>query len=71
MTKDLPWLIGLFVALVFFAVFEARAIWHPDKQNTLSRFVYNTVHDRPVTIYLMGGFTAALIIHLLAHWCPD
>jgi hypothetical protein len=70
MTKDLPWLIGLAVAAVFFAIFEARAIWHPDKQNTLSRFVYNMVHDKPMTIYLIGMFTGVLVVHLFAHFCP-
>jgi hypothetical protein len=71
MTKDLPWLIGLGVAIIFFAIFEARALWHPDRQNTLSRFVYNAVHNRPVTTYMMGMFTALLMVHLLAHFCPS
>lgn len=67
---DLPWLIGLVIIIAFFAVFEVRAVRNPDKQHTLSRFIYNTVHDRPVTIYLLGMLTGILIVHLFAHWCP-
>jgi hypothetical protein len=70
MTKDLPWLIGLTVAVLFFAIFEARAIWHPDRQNTLSRFIYNKFHDRPITVYFTGMLTAVLVVHLFAHLCP-
>jgi len=68
-TKDLPWLIGIFGAVVFFAIFEARAIWHPDRQNTLSRFIYNIFHGRTITVYFAGLFTALLIVHLFAYWC--
>ena len=70
MSMDLPWLIGLAVAAVFFAVFETRAILEPGRQDTLSHFVYKTVHDRPMTIYLIGMFTGVLVVHLFAHWCP-
>ena len=71
MTKDLPWIIGLGIMIIFFAIFEARAIWHSDRQDTLSTFIYKTVHDKPVTLYLLGMFTGILIVHLFAHFCPS
>jgi hypothetical protein len=70
MNMDLPWLVFLAVAVMFFAIFETRAIWEPDRQDTLSHFVYKVVHDRPVTIYLIGMFTGVLVVHLFAHFCP-
>lgn len=34
-----PWIIGILLAIVFFAVFEGIALSHPDRINTLSTFI--------------------------------
>jgi hypothetical protein len=65
-----PWIIGILVAIVFFAIFEARAFRFPDQQNTLSRFIYNLGSNWPLSIYLMGNFTGGLAVHFFWHWCP-
>jgi hypothetical protein len=69
--EDIPWLIGGFVALVFFVVFEVRALRHSDRQNTLSRFIYSIAKRWPISLYFAGLFTGLLIVHLFQHWCPS
>lgn len=68
---DWPWLlIALPICLAVFIVFEARALLHRDRQNTLSRFCYNTGRRWPISLYLAGMFTGILVVHLFAHFCP-
>jgi hypothetical protein len=68
--KDLPWLLVAFpICLTVFAVFEARALCHRDRYNTLSELCYNTGRRWPISLYLAGMFTGILIVHLFAHWC--
>ena len=68
---DEPWLlIALPICLVVFFFFEGRALLHPDRENTLSRFIYNTGKQWPLSLYFAGMFTGILIVHLFAHWCP-
>lgn len=68
---DLPWLMGLLCAIAFFAYFEARAFKHGDRQNTLSRTIYNVGKNWPLSIWLMGVFAGGLAVHLFWQWCPD
>ena len=67
---NVPWIIGITIAIIFFAWFEARAIRHPDRQNTLSRFIYTIGSKWPLSIWIMGVFAGGLAVHLLWHWCP-
>lgn len=67
---DTSWIVGLLGAIGFFAVFEARAFRHPDRQNSLSRFVYNIGSKWPLSIWLMGVFCGGLAVHFFWHWCP-
>lgn len=66
-----PWWIGSAMAIFFFAYFEARAFRHPERQNTLSRWIYQIGQTWPLSIFLMGGFTFGLAVHFFWHWCPD
>ncbi len=68
---DLPWIIGAFAAIAFFAYFEDRAFRHPERQNTLSRAIYNLGLRWPLSIFLMGMFAGGLAVHFFWHWCPD
>jgi hypothetical protein len=67
---DLPWIIGLFAAIVFFAVFETYALRHPDRQNTLSMAIYTLGSKWPLSIFIMGMFCGALATHFFWHYCP-
>lgn len=67
---NLPWIIGLVAAITFFVVFEARAFRHPDRQNTLSRWIYNLGSTWPLSIFIMGMIVGGLAVHFFWHWCP-
>lgn len=66
-----PWITGLLLAIIFFAVFEAMAFRHPDRVNTLSHAVYTLGKTWPLSIWLMGMFAGGLAVHFFWHWCPD
>jgi predicted outer membrane lipoprotein len=66
-----PWIIGLFLATAFFAVFEALAFKHADRFSTLSHAVYTLGKTWPLSIWLMGMFAGGLAVHFFWHWCPD
>jgi len=67
---DLPWILGALGAIAFFAIFEARAFRHPQRQNTLSHAVYMIGSRWPLSIWIMGVFCGALAVHFFWHWCP-
>lgn len=65
-----PWLIGLAIAIAFFAWFEARAFRHPERQNSLSRWIYDLGSKWPLSIWIMGAMAGGLAVHFFWHWCP-
>jgi hypothetical protein len=65
-----PWIVGIVGAVLWFAYFEARAFRHPDRQNTLSRFIFNLGQSWPLSIFLMGMLAGGLAVHFFWHWCP-
>lgn len=67
---NMPWIIGTLAAIGFFAIFEARGFRFPERQNTLSRAIYNLGSRWPLSIYLMGMFSGGLAVHFFWHWCP-
>lgn len=67
---NLPWILATLAAIAFFAIFEARALRYPDRQNTLSRWVYDIGARWPLSIWLMGAFAGGLAVHFFWHWCP-
>jgi hypothetical protein len=66
---DAPWIAGALGALAYFIYFEARAFRHPERQNTLSRAIYNLGAKWPLSIFLMGLFTGGLATHFFWRWC--
>ena len=67
---DLPWIVGVVAAVLYFALFEARAFRHPERQNTLSRWIYDMGARWPLSIFLMGMLCGGLAVHFFWHWCP-
>lgn len=68
---NLPWEIGIFFAIVFFAVFEKRAFDHPNRQNTLSYTIASIGEKWPLSIWLMGLFAGVLAAHFFWPWCAN
>jgi hypothetical protein len=66
--KDLPWIIGVLAAIVFFAMFEAYGFAHPDRVNTLSRSIATLGARWPFSIWLMGLFCGVLAAHFFWPW---
>jgi hypothetical protein len=58
--------------LVAFAIFEYRALAHPENKDraTLSRYVYTIGSKFPLSIFLMGLVVGTLATHFWWHWCP-
>lgn len=67
---NLAWEIGVVAAIIFFAFFEWYAFKHPERQNTLSHWVYNIGSTWPLSIWIMGMFAGGLAVHFFWHWCP-
>jgi hypothetical protein len=64
------WIVGILVAIVFFAVAEGYAFRYHDRQNTLSRFIWTIGQNWPLSIWLMGLFAGCLASHFFWHWDP-
>lgn len=67
---DLPWLIGLAGAIIYFTIFEVLGFIRPGKFNTLSHAVYTLGAHWTLAIFIMGMFTGGLAVHFFFHWCP-
>ncbi len=67
---DLPWIVGLVLAIAYFAVFEVLGFVRPGKFNTLSHAVYTVGAHWAFAIFLMGGFCFGLATHFFWHYCP-
>lgn len=65
------WIIAMAVAMVIFAIGERYAFAHPERQNTLSRSIYNIGKAFPLSIFIMGMFAGGLAVHFFWHWCPE
>ncbi len=71
MKKNLPWIAGIFVAILFFAWFESAAFAHPERYNTLSHFIATLGAQWPLSIYLMGFFNGGLAVHFFWPWAQN
>lgn len=67
---NLPWVIGVIIAIIFFAVFETYALRHPDRLNTLSMAIYKLGASWPLSIWICGVFAGGLAVHFFWHFCP-
>jgi hypothetical protein len=65
-----PWIVGTILAILFFVYFERRAFNHPQRQSTLSRFIYTIGSRWPLSIFIMGQFSGGLAVHFFWHFCP-
>ncbi len=67
---NLPWIIGITIGLLWFAYFEHRAFAYPDRQNTLSRFIWTVGQKWPLSLVLWGMLIGGLSVHFFWNWCP-
>lgn len=65
------WIVSALCAILVFAIGENYAFRHGDRQNTLSRWIFNMGKTWPLSIYLMGFLSGGLAVHFFWHWCPD
>jgi hypothetical protein len=63
------WLIGLVLAIGFFAAVEGLALRHPDRQWTLSKCMAVLGARFPFSIWICGIFSGALAFHFWGHYC--
>lgn len=66
-----PWIIGLLIAIAFFAYFEKRAFDFPNAQNSLSRTIASLGKNWPLSIWIMGLFAGILAAHFFWPWCAN
>ena len=71
MMMNLPWILGTLGAIAFFAVFEALAFKHPERFNSLSRFIAGMGAKWPLSIFLMGLFCGILAAHFFWPWAAN
>lgn len=67
MKRYLPWIIGLALAITYFAVFETLAFTAPDTHASLSNAV-STLGKWPMTIFFCGQFAGILQSHFFWAW---
>lgn len=67
---DMPWLVGLIIAIAFFAITERYGCKHHERVNTLSMAIYEIGSKWPLSIWIMGVFAGGLAVHFFWHWCP-
>lgn len=64
------WIIWILAILVSFTVLEARAFKHPEKQNTLSRFIWSMGQKFPLSLVVWGMLIGGLSVHFYWNWNP-
>lgn len=64
------WVVWLLAIMVSFAVLEGYAFRHPDRQNTLSRFVWTIGQKWPLSLVLWGMLVGGLSVHFYWNWAP-
>lgn len=65
-----PWIIWWLAIFLSFALLERYAFKHPDRTNTLSRFMWNLGQKFPLTLFLVGVVIGGLAVHFWWNWCP-
>jgi hypothetical protein len=65
-----PWIIWLLVIVISFAILEGYAFKHPDRENTLSRFIWSVGQKWPLSLVLFGMLFGGLSVHFYWNWCP-
>ena len=65
-----PWIIWLLLIIVSFTALEAYAFRHPERENTLSRFVWSVGQKWPLSLVLWGMLIGGLSVHFYWNWNP-
>jgi hypothetical protein len=65
-----PWIIFLLAIIIGFTILESYAFKHPDRENTLSRFVWSVGQKWPLSLVLWGMLIGGLSVHFFWNWCP-
>lgn len=68
--QDLPWIVGAVLFACWFTFFEWRAFAHPEKNETLSRFMWKLGKWRP-SIAIWGFVIGGLTVHFWWNWDPS
>lgn len=68
--RDWIWTLWLIAIVVSFAIFEVRAFKFPERQDTLSRFIWNIGQKWPLSLVLFGMLFGGLAVHFYWNWCP-
>lgn len=64
------WVLWLLALIISFAVLEGYAFKHPERSNTLSRFVWSVGQKWPLSLVLFGMIFGGLAVHFYWNWCP-
>lgn len=64
------WVLWWLAIVASFTILEARAIRHPDRQNTLSRFMWEIGQKFPLSLVIWGLLIGGLSVHFFWNWCP-
>lgn len=64
------WIIWLLAIIVSFTVLERYSFKHPQRSNSLSRFVWSVGQKWPLSIALWGMLFGGLLVHFFWNWCP-
>ena len=66
-----PWIVGGIVAIIFFGVFEAMALAHVDRLNSLSHTIATLGARWPMSIFFAGMFVGVLAAHFYWPWADS
>ena len=65
-----PWVIWLLLIVISFTILEAYAFKHPERENTLSRFIWSVGQKWPLSLVLWGMLIGGLSVHFYWQFCP-
>lgn len=71
MKRVWPWLLGVVLAVAYFAYFETMAFVHPEQYDTLSHVVSTMGAHWPLSIYICGCFSGGLSVHFFWAWSAN
>ena len=64
------WTVWLVSIALSFSALEAYAFKYPQRQNTLSRFIWTVGQKWPLSLVLYGMLFGGLAVHFYWNWCP-
>lgn len=67
-SPNAEWVLWWLFIFGSFTVLEARAFAHPERANTLSRFMATVGAKFPLSIGMIGMVLGGLMVHFFWHW---